>query len=76
MAKKGEERGRSGKTSDARERFGAASGDLLNNPFNANDELYEPGNTNKTLDGLSKNTIDHAGLSLNKTRYDDLWEGK
>ena len=71
-----EQKGKSGKTSDARARFGAASGDLLNNPFNANDELYEPGNTNKTLDGLSRNTIDHAGLPLNKRAYDEYWEGK
>ena len=69
-------KGKSGKTSDARERFGAASGDLLNNPLNANDELYEPGNTNKTLDGLSKNTIDHAGLPLDKKSYDKYWEGR
>jgi hypothetical protein len=71
-----ESKGKPGKTSDARARFGAASGDLLNNPFNANDELYEPGNTSKTLEGLSKNTIDHAGLPLRKGAYDKLWDGK
>ncbi len=48
-----------------------------NNPFNDGiDELYEEGNTSKTLDSPTANTIDHAGLPLHKKRYDGYWEGK
>ena len=75
---KGEERGRSGKTTASHsERFGTSyPSALLNNPFNANDEMYEEGNTSKTLDSPTKNTIDHCGLPLRKgNAYDKNWEG-
>ena len=73
-----EQKGKAGKTDASKgERVGSSyPTHLYDNPLNANDELYEPGNTNKTLDGLSKNTIDHAGLPLRKGAYDKYYEGK
>ena len=47
-----EQKGRPGKTDASKgERVGASyPTHLYDNPLNANDELYEPGNTNKRRD--------------------------
>ena len=74
-----EQKGKTGKTNASHsERFGASYPvSHLNNPFNDGiDEMYEEGNTSKTLDSPTRNTIGHAGLPLNKTRYDKYWDGK
>jgi hypothetical protein len=74
-----EQKGATGKTTARKsERVGASYPEThFNNPLNAGiDEWYEDGNTSKTLESPTANTIEHVGLPLHKGRYDKYYEGK